>query len=286
MCQQVALYAYEINPQILTSEIKMLSSGRLLNWTKQQADNNTLLCPFVSKFNNMKTIPLLIISIFFSVFCKAQTDSSQQRKKAFFKTSYDLLQYRPGDLLTGGGAQLSFVNFSLAAGFYDKKERNFHEFSLSRIYYTNMVHYQRNLTNLGWSSIEDIGKKKDFGIGFRYEYNLKLGKRNDRKSKFYLGFPVECYYAHQAFTPVTSNSFNYRVNGFGFAIGLVPRYQYWITKQFYLDAAIPLTIYEGLWSQMKDTNVNVPLAYRTNTDYRNYVGPPFPNFRIGLGIKI
>lgn len=245
-----------------------------------------MLCPFVSKFNNMKTIAILLISIFFSLFCKAQTDSSQQRKKVFFKTSYDLLQYRPGEIVTTGEMYPDFINFSLAAGFYDKKERNFHEFALSRIYYTNRVHYQVVNDTVGRRVADKIGKKKDFGIGFRYEYNLMLGKRSDRKSKFYLGFPVECYYVHQNFTPLYASSYNYRLNGFGFAIGLVPRYQYWITKQFYLDVAIPLTIYEGLWSQKKDNNPNVPLAYRTNTDYRNYVGPPFPNFRIGLGIKI
>ncbi|MES2619232.1 MAG: hypothetical protein V4615_00150 [Bacteroidota bacterium] len=234
----------------------------------------------------MKAIPLLIAGIFLSLFCKAQTDSTQYRKKAFFKTSYDLLQYRPGELLTGGGAQLSFVNFSLAAGFYDKKERNFHEFALSRIYYTNNVHYHTVTDTTGRQMAEKIGKKKDFGIGFRYEYNLKLGKRNDRKSKFYIGFPVECYYVRQDFAPLYANSFNYHVNGFGLVTGVVPRYQYWFTKNFYLDIAIPITMYEGLVSHIKDSNVNKPVSERNTTDYRSYVGPPFPNFRIGLGIKI
>ncbi len=46
MYKQVALYAYEINPQILTGETEMLSSGRLLKPSLRRPTLRMTICCF------------------------------------------------------------------------------------------------------------------------------------------------------------------------------------------------------------------------------------------------
>jgi hypothetical protein len=245
----------------------------------------------------MKPILPAILIIFCGVytsFAQGSLATGKERPACFFKASYELLQHkfeelnvskRGDEISSNAGIQLHFLNFPLAAGFYDKNGRNFHEFALSRLQYSKLYIPENTLSDSVPYVIND-SEIKSAVVGLRYEFNLKLGKRNDRKSKFYLGFPVECYYVHRAVTPYRRDQFPSRTNGFGFTLGVTPRYQYWITQHFYLDIAIPVTAYDGLVFQTKRANVNIPQNDRTASAYYSYLGTPFANFRIGLGMKI
>jgi len=244
--------------------------------------------------------PLFIsISLLFFLKTFAGSDTIEvkhPRPKLFFKLSYDLLQIRnnllnawsiPKGTFVNTGKNAHFLNFPVSVGFYDQKERNFHEFSVSRLYYSNNPSFGvlYNSPNIPIET-KSIGITLTASFGMRYEFNLKMGNEKNKKSNFYIGFPIECYYVHQKFSPFYSSLYKYATNGFGFAVGITPRYQYWFSKNIYLDIALPLTAYDGLVIKTTTNNANFPSDQRQSVRYLSYSGTPVINFRIGIGFKI
>ncbi len=151
---------------------------------------------------------------------------------------------------------INFLNFGFSFQVFDKKtHRSFHDIAISRITFNT----QNPTTEL--FPPNSSGSISNLQIGVRYGYNQRLG-RKDKKSQFYLEFPVELFYFHSNYTPFNAVSFPIYNKGFGFNTGITPRFQYYFLKQAYFDLAIPISVFNGMLSFSNMLNPNTPLSAR------------------------
>lgn len=224
--------------------------------------------------------------LFFPVSLFAQSDNDKP-KRFGVSASYELLRSNidaiySTDSVSYLATATAFNGFNLGFQVFDKKGKNYHDISLSRFYYNIFYSSSRRGNNTLADSIAyTLDKPLNFQIGVKYAYFLRLTKK-EGKSKFLLEFPIEVFYHRWV---GYNESFYKSSNTIGLNIGFTPHYQYFFYKNSYLDIAVPLSIYNGLYSFSNFANPNIQLSDRKKFVAYHYSGTPIVNFRIGLGVK-
>ncbi len=249
----------------------------------------------------MKAVCTLLFAFF--ALSSFASDSIPKPFKWGFKFNYEAVRSVPRYLYIEDkkkAAEFNFTFLNIGWGFqiYEKKQRNYHEISLSRIWYSNNREGYRSVRINALDSSRMYRNNENFQIGLRYSYYLQTSSRKkEKRHKFFLEFPFEIFYhkntAGWYHDFDTLNNYKpseaYESDVVGFSFGITPHYHYFITNQVYLDVAIPVA-YTGMYCFTRTySDDGTPLGFVMNksSGYFNEFGNVIPfSLRLSLGVKL
>jgi hypothetical protein len=249
----------------------------------------------------MKTICAFLLTI--SALFAFSSDSIQRPLTWGFKLNYEAIRSVPRYIYTAENikaTEFDFTYLNIGFGFqlFEKNQRNYHEISLSRLWFSNHNEGYRTAGANAVDSSAIYRGNSNFQVGLRYSYYLQTsGKKKVKPHRFLLEFPLEVFYhnnnaywTYSAFDTLSRPSSGYASNVVGFSFGITPHYHYFFGDRAYIDIAIPVA-YTGMYSFTYGGD------YRSWTDYIEKNGSGyisgFPNttiipfsLRISVGIKL
>lgn len=247
----------------------------------------------------MKTICTLLLTVF--SFVAFSSDSIPRPLKWGFKLNYEAVRSVPQylfveDKFKASRYEYTFLNFGVSFQLFEKNQRNYHEISLSRLWFSNHKEGFRSSRVTSFDSIPIQRDNKNFQIGLRYSYYLQTSsKKKEKPHKFLLEFPIEVFYHNNSAGWIRNDSFGsiptpaeiYNSDVVGFSFGITPHYHYSISNQAYLDIAIPVA-YTGMYCFTNSYYDNgTDFLEKRGSAYFNDVFDIIPfSLRISLGVKL
>lgn len=246
----------------------------------------------------MKTICTILLTVF--SFAAFSSDSIPRPLKWGFKLNYEAVRSVPQYLYTADNIkaaqyEYTFLNFGVSFQLFEKNQKNYHEISLSRLWFSNHKEGYRTSRATAFDSIPIQRDNKNFQVGLRYSYYLQLsGKKKEKPHKFLLEFPVEVFYHNNSANWLRDDSVSmyrptesYNSDVVGFSFGITPHYHYMFGDRAYIDIAIPVA-YTGMYCfthTFSDTGTN--FLEKKGSGYFNGAFDIIPfSLRISLGVKL
>jgi hypothetical protein len=123
-------------------------------------------------------------------------------------------------------------------------------------------------------------------VGFRYEYILGIEKLSSVRGKFLLGLGINPYYQRERNTPYVSSSYPSSSSFIGMKSFLIPRFTYRVSKRIFIDANIPICLFDAKLQQETLNNPTLSLQNQKSTVFNYNALPGFLSGRIGIGILL
>ncbi len=165
---------------------------------------------------------------------------------------------------------------------------NFHEFEISRF----LINQEQNQTiisndSLGRSEVIAGVKSTKIFVAFRYEYNFSLGKKTE-ETKFhpYVGISINPFFENAIIMPTVSSQFPKKQVQVGALLAIVPRINYDIKGNWYMDLNVPINIFEANVDFSNDQNPILSESERKTTEFNIELFPNNIMVRIGIGLRI
>jgi hypothetical protein len=124
-------------------------------------------------------------------------------------------------------------------------------------------------------------------LALRYEFILGANLFNsDSRFSTAMGFSASPQFTYRVLDPDVTTAFNLSQTELGLIISIVPRIEYALSENFYLDLNMPLTVADYQFYATTDQSATLPLDQR-KTHTTEFVTFP-ANFlvRFGLGLQI
>jgi len=181
--------------------------------------------------------------------------------------------------------QLGYFSPAFTIG---KENGNFHEFELSRF----LINHEQEKTIITYDSLnrkELVSGERNTKLFFalRYEYNIALRKvAAEAKLQPYIGFSFRPYFERSMFTPLISSQFPTRENQLGVNFSIVPRINYNLKGNWYLDLNVPLQLTETNVNSLIRENPALPGEQRKTTTINFETLPLHLFLRFGVGLRL
>lgn len=249
----------------------------------------------------MKIIFALLLTI--SALFAFSSDSIQRPLTWGFKLNYEVIRSVPRYIYTAENIKatefdFTFLNIGFGFQVFEKNQRNYHEISLSRLWFSN---HNEGYRTSGVNAVDSTAIYRgntNFQVGLRYSYYLQTSsKKKVKPHRFLLEFPLEVFYhinnatwAYNVFDTIRRPSSGYTSDVIGFSVGITPHYHYFFGDRAYLDIAVPVA-YTGMYSFTYDIDDTGGTDYVEKSGSGYISGFPNTNIiplsiRISVGIKL
>ncbi len=158
----------------------------------------------------------------------------------------------------------------------------FHEIGISRFRF-GIDENKTTQSNASNSTITSGIKTTYFAIGIRYDYNIKLAKKESSISP-YIGVSTSLGYDLETNEPKISNSFKRNEYNLGTNVGIVPRLIWKLNSLVFIDLNIPINIFRVEYRHQKIHNPNLPLEQQKNGGFETTFLPKNYEVRLGVGV--
>lgn len=231
----------------------------------------------------MKTILSLLLIFLFSTGGFSQ--KAIKINTHFQYTSYDYSHTR-NESLSKIDTEISVdVLPSLTFNIYTPKG-NFHEIGISRLQFgVEDIEYSFIDNDPSDPSFITGAKTNSFKIEFRYDYNIKLSKKNKSITPF-LGLTTAIRYEFKNYDPKISTVFSKRTDKIDNSIGIVPRIIWNISKSVFIDLNTPLNIFQVEYKHQRIFNPSLPIEQQKNGGFETTFLPKNYEVRLGVGILL
>lgn len=165
---------------------------------------------------------------------------------------------------------------------------NFHEFELSRLLLNQdqSILFTSN-DSIGGTELISALRTTEFLFAFRYEYNIAISSvAEETKIQSYIGFSIQPFFEASKTMPLLSPSYSTSQNRFGALLAIVPRVNYDIKENLFLDFNIPITLLETNVNFNETENPQLTEVERNSTVFNVKVLPVNFMLRIGIGLRI
>ena len=120
-----------------------------------------------------------------------------------------------------------------------------------------------------------------------YEYNIVLRKTTEKtKLTPYLGLSINPFFENSITMPSISSQFPERNTYFGALFAIVPRINYTLKGNWYLDLNVPIQLFETHVAVNTRENPILPISQRKTTLVSFEALPRNVMVRIGVGLRI
>lgn len=205
----------------------------------------------LTPLNNRNGITLILVAFILQAGAQDNTPNMAIKLYGNLSLLYDRFQ-TPAD--TAKGTTTVFINKTQNAGnitpgfAWFHQNGNFQEFELIRlsVYHSETALFTQNNQTGGLTNKNQTVNSSQFALVTRYEYNRQMGRKNENKKlTWYAGMAVRPFYTFYKFLPQSSNSFPEKSHAFGLSLAVVPRINYALSKKWFIDVNIPITLAEN-----------------------------------------
>lgn len=243
-------------------------------------------------FKNQKSLLVIVLFIFLQGNSFSQDDKTKTLK---LYSNFNFIRTHENQVINlstnkysierGQELELGYLSPALMI---ELGSGNFHEFELSRF----RISFSENeifIPNDSTATItpDDGFRKTKALFSARYEYVISL-KGNQKASKFhpYLGLSVSPYFEHFREIPFINTSFPRTINQFGTLFSVVPRLNYSLKGNWFLDLNIPIQMIDVNAIFRKNEDPVLPEENRVTSDVNLNFSPLNVLVRFGVGIRI
>jgi hypothetical protein len=123
-------------------------------------------------------------------------------------------------------------------------------------------------------------------FGLRYEHIWAIEKISSVRGKFLLGLGFNPSYQRERTIPYVSSSYPSSNSFIGMKTFLIPRFIFHISKRFFIDANIPICLFDAKLQQETLLDPTLSVQNQKNTVFNYNALPGFFSGRIGIGILL
>ena len=147
----------------------------------------------------------------------------------------------------------------------------------------------KSLDDLQYPINYEFGKDATYdGEASSYSLRYELSKRLTNESKrfgFSIGAGINPYYVHIEYIPNVETTYYWSTKLYGFALNLIPRINYKISRRFRVDLNVPLKLYDLRAEKNHVSNPAIPIRQQTTNDVDHIFFETAYTIRLGLEYK-
>jgi len=168
---------------------------------------------------------------------------------------------------------LSSISFSLG------ENLTFHEIEL----YQLKAGFRQNQNQV--NGITTNGEKVfETEIFLRYSYNIRFSSSGKRFS-YILGAGLSPYYMGSKSKPLFGNSFERKIQEFGFTVDLFPRINYSLSSRVFVELNFPISLFGGRIEEIEVEDPSIPVSEQDESNWNSNLFPTIFRPSLGLGVS-
>ena len=166
---------------------------------------------------------------------------------------------------------------------------NFHEIELSQLVINNTNNETIVIDDSSGQTVQPISGQitTNVSIAMRYEYDVLFFKKKEgAKLMPYLGFSMNPYFSNKKYSSKISTSFPTNQNSFGALLSIVPRLNYNLNENWFIDVNVPVNIVDLNVTVNSNDNPALTEQQRSSSTLGFAMFPSKFLVRFGVGLRI